>query len=95
MMWRWAEHGSAEAEITGSTLGGDDLIRRAATVISAGAHVSPAAMLYLKAGYTNARVTGSYTTGEVPERESVNLDGFRLGARAEVALSPRFSVKWR
>lgn len=86
----------AEAEITGSTLGDDDLIKVGRDLylgVRAGYVLSPAAMLYLKAGYTNARVTGSYTAGETTVRESVNLDGFRLGAGMEVALSPRFYVK--
>lgn len=61
--------------------------------VRAGYVVSPKLMAYAKAGYTNARVTSRYTSGAVTTREADNLDGFRLGAGLEYAISPRFFVK--
>lgn len=55
--------------------------------------LSPRAMIYAKAGYTNARVTSRVTTGTTTVKDSTNLDGFRAGAGVEVAISPRFYVK--
>lgn len=55
--------------------------------------LSPSAMLYAKAGYTNARVESRYTVGTTATRSGVNLDGFRLGAGVEYAMSPNMYVK--
>lgn len=40
-------------------------------------------MLYGKGGYTNAKARGSYSLGGVTERDSTNLEGYRLGAGVE------------
>ncbi|MCC2979609.1 outer membrane protein [Sphingomonas sp. IC4-52] len=61
--------------------------------VRAGYVLSPKLMAYAKAGYTNARVKTRYTSGTVTTREAENLDGFRLGAGLEYAISPRFFVK--
>lgn len=49
--------------------------------------LSPATLLYMKAGYTNARVDlgGAYSTATLDQ--SLNLDGWRLGAGVEEKLS--------
>ena len=45
--------------------------------------VSPNANMYVKAGYTNARITGEVTSGGVTERDSANGDGIRGGIGAQ------------
>lgn len=96
----------AEAEITDSTVrqretiagegGGrfrSDLGRDLYLGVRAGYVLSPAAMIYAKAGYSNARMKTSFTSGAAITREAVNLDGFRAGAGIEVKIAPRFYVK--
>ncbi len=61
--------------------------------LRAGYVVSPSAMIYAKAGYSNARVTAHYTSGTTTTKEAANLDGFRAGAGVEVAIAPRIFVK--
>jgi outer membrane immunogenic protein len=62
-----------------------------------GTAISSQALLYAKAGYTNARVESRYTTtsGNVTTqiRDDVNLDGFRVGAGLEYNLTPSAYVK--
>ena len=61
-----------------------------------GAEVSPGMLLYAKAGYTNARVATRYdgvTGGPASFRDKTDLDGVRVGAGAEYALSPNSFVK--
>jgi outer membrane immunogenic protein len=95
-----------EAEATESTIrqreaggivAGDrlrtDLGRDLYLGVRAGYVLSPSAMIYAKAGYTNARATARYISGTTSTKDSTNLDGFRAGAGVEVALSPRFYVK--
>ncbi len=58
--------------------------------------ISPQAMVYGKAGYTNARVESRYQAATSSDSELVdkaNLDGFRLGAGLEYKLSPTAFVK--
>ncbi|MEH3100178.1 outer membrane protein [Sphingomonas adhaesiva] len=58
--------------------------------------ISPLALLYAKAGYTNARVESRYNSGATGSSElvdKVNLDGFRLGAGLEYNISPSAFVK--
>ena len=64
-----------------------------------GAAVAPRVLLYAKAGYTNARmatrydgVTGS-ATNPVSYSDKSDLDGVRVGAGAEYAISPNSFVK--
>ncbi|SEJ23367.1 outer membrane immunogenic protein [Sphingomonas sp. OV641] len=61
--------------------------------VRAGYVISPKLMAYAKAGYTNARVTTRYNSATEATRDSENLDGFRLGAGLEYAISPRFFVR--
>lgn len=49
----------------------------------AGAKLTPNALIYAKAGYTNARFKGRYTDGVDALSEGSNLDGYRLGAGLE------------
>lgn len=48
--------------------------------------VSPRANLYLKAGYTNVRVTGTTTSGGIVETDSANADGIRGGIGAQFSI---------
>jgi outer membrane immunogenic protein len=57
-----------------------------------GAKVSPNAMIYAKAGYTNAKVTLDYTDGTDSFSDSDTLDGFRIGAGVEYSFG-RFSLR--
>jgi outer membrane immunogenic protein len=88
-----------EGEITDSTVRQRDVGFRSdlGRDLYLGARVgyvlSPRAMIYAKAGYTNARVTTRITTGPTTLKDSTNLDGFRAGAGVEVAINPRFYVK--
>jgi outer membrane immunogenic protein len=51
------------------------------------------AMIYAKGGYTNARINTEYSIGTTRAEEGVNLDGYRVGAGAELQLSPRMYLK--
>lgn len=58
--------------------------------------ISPVALIYGKAGYTNARVESRYQATTTAANELVdktNLDGFRLGAGLEYKLTPNTFVK--
>lgn len=63
----------------------------------AGAVVSPNLLLYAKAGYTNGRVRLDYDDGTAATTDDFsvgrNLDGIRLGAGAEYALSRNAYLK--
>lgn len=96
----------AEAELTGSStdtradgllVAGDRLTVDAGRDIYVGGRVgiavAPNALLYAKGGYTNARVETKYTTGTTVVEDGVNLDGYRLGAGAEVKIGPRTYLK--
>lgn len=48
-----------------------------------GGEVAPNVMLYAKGGYTNAKARGSYSFAGLTERDSENLEGYRLGAGVE------------
>lgn len=61
--------------------------------VRAGYVLSPRAMLYAKAGYTNARLATTYVAGTATVRDARNLDGFRLGAGVEYALSRNVYAK--
>lgn len=55
--------------------------------------VSPTTMVYGKVGYTNARLDLTRNDGVTNTGRSYNLDGFRVGAGVEKALSPRTYAK--
>lgn len=95
-----------EAEITGATTdsrsynaftAGDVLSINAGRDLyiggRVGAVISPQAMIYAKAGYTNARVNANYTAGTTTQSDHSDLDGFRLGAGMEYNLTPSTFVK--
>lgn len=59
--------------------------------VRAGVAVGPGALLYVKGGYANARVQVFNPSG-IYIGDS-HVDGFRVGAGAEIPLSKRFFVK--
>lgn len=97
----------AEAELTGSTAKVSNKPRDAAALgfgrVKAGRDlylggrvgyvVSPRAMIYAKAGYTNQRLDLTASDGTTETGNHYNLDGYRLGAGVEASLSPRTYAK--
>lgn len=96
----------AEGEISGSSsdtrsngirVPGDEFRLGAGRDLYAGARVgyviSPVALGYLKAGYTNAKFDARYTTAGVTTVNSQEVGGYRLGAGLEYAISPNTFVK--
>ncbi len=96
----------AEGEISGSSsdtrsngirVPGDQFRLSAGRDLYAGARVgyviSPVAMGYLKAGYTNAKFDARYTTAGVTTSNDQEVGGYRLGAGLEYAISPNTFVK--
>jgi outer membrane immunogenic protein len=54
------------------------------------------ALVYAKAGYTNARLKAEYDdggTGALDDSDSTNLDGVRVGAGAEMAMGTNSFIK--
>jgi outer membrane immunogenic protein len=95
-----------EAELTGSTTdtrannllaAGDELRIDAGRDIYVGGRLGflagDRAMIYAKAGYTNARINFEYATNTATFEDAVDLDGWRLGAGAELQLSPNMYLK--
>lgn len=56
----------------------------------AGVLVTPRALLYAKAGYTNARLNVVASDGTTSQRGNFKLDGYRLGAGVEYAMGSSF-----
>ena len=96
----------AEGEITGSssdtrsnnvTVPGDQFRLGAGRDLYAGARVgymiSPVALGYVKAGYTNPKFDARYTNAGVTNVNSQEVGGYRLGAGLEYAISPNTFVK--
>lgn len=96
----------AEGEISGSSsdtrsngirVPGDEFRLGAGRDLYAGARVgyaiSPVALGYVKAGYTNAKFDARYTTAGVTTVNSQEVGGYRLGAGLEYAISPNTFVK--
>ena len=96
----------AEGEITGSssdtrsnnvTVPGDQFRLGAGRDLYASARVgyiiSPVALGYVKAGYTNAKFDARYTNAGVTNVNSQEVGGYRLGAGLEYAISPNTFVK--
>jgi outer membrane immunogenic protein len=98
-----------EAELTGSTVKdgvndlfvtGDRFELRAGRDIYVGgrigAKVGKNILLYGKAGYTKARITGVYTSGATTVTDGTNEGGYRLGAGAEYGMGHMFArVEYR
>lgn len=96
----------AEAELTDSTTrarsynalaAGDRFQVEAGRDIYVGGRlgyvISPQAMIYGKAGYTNARIEARYDDPTLSIRDHANLDGFRVGAGLEYNITPSAYVK--
>ncbi|MHA6334061.1 outer membrane protein [Qipengyuania sp. CAU 1752] len=49
--------------------------------------------LYTKAGYSNAKVEGSYFDGTTTFADSTTLDGWRAGAGIEVPVGQNFAIR--
>lgn len=58
-----------------------------------GAKVASNALVYVKGGYTNARLNIRSNDGTTEYREKFDLDGWRVGAGAEVALNNNVYTK--
>ena len=92
----------AEAEVSGATTkqsfsdGVDsaslEMGRDLYAGVRAGFIPAPHFLLYVKGGYTNARLTGKVTVSGAKYSASENMDGWRLGAGAETAFK-RFRVR--
>lgn len=89
-----ASFATTKDEATGVLVTGDSLRVKAGRDLYAGARVGYAvgshALLYVKGGYTNARVDERYVAPGTPGiniSDHDNLDGWRLGAGAEVKVS--------
>lgn len=61
--------------------------------LRAGAKVTPRTLLYVKGGYTNARLNIRSNDGTTDFNEKFDLDGWRVGAGAELALSNNVYTK--
>lgn len=95
-----------EGEITGTTAKSDDngvfaagdrFRIKGGRDLYAGARlgyaISPVAMIYAKAGYTNQRIDSRYTLGTVTVRDKEDAEGYRLGAGLEYKMSGNAYVK--
>lgn len=95
-----------EGEITGATtkdsftggiVPGDELRVSAGRDLYAGARVGFAvgdrALVYAKGGYTNARFDVRYRSGSTTVEDHETVDGWRLGAGAEVKLTRKLHAK--
>ncbi|MEN2786871.1 outer membrane protein [Sphingomonas qilianensis] len=95
-----------EGELTGATTKSDDanvlaagdrFRVKAGRDLYAGARlgyaISPVAMIYAKAGYTNAQIESRYTAGVVTIRDKEDAEGYRLGAGLEYKMSGNAYVK--
>ena len=58
-----------------------------------GYKLTPATLLYAKGGYTNTRLDLTANNGTVTTDEHYTLDGYRVGAGLEQALTPRTYAK--
>ncbi|WP_375290393.1 outer membrane protein [Qipengyuania sp.] len=81
----------ATTEYCDELFGDDEVCAKAGRNITlgvrAGGMVGSNALLYVKGGYSNGRISASYEDGTDSFDEGENLDGFHLGAGAEVGLS--------
>ena len=95
-----ASDSTADRCVTGLVVAGDRTCAKAGRDLYAGgrvgALVSPATLIYAKAGYTNARITADYTTatgGPASFRLRENFDGVRVGGGVEHAVGRNAFVK--
>jgi outer membrane immunogenic protein len=61
--------------------------------VRAGVVVGNKALLYVKGGYANGRITGTYTAGGVTSKDSGNSDGWRVGTGVELPVANNFLVR--
>jgi len=73
----------------GNVEAGDDLY----VGLRAGILATPQTLLYVKGGYTNASYNILTSNGTNNTDNDIDLDGWRIGAGAEYALSPNLFVK--
>ena len=59
----------------------------------AGYKLQPTTLLYVKGGYTNARLDLTANNGTVTTGQHYTLDGYRVGAGVEQAITPRTYAK--
>ncbi|MCW2335945.1 outer membrane immunogenic protein [Sphingobium sp. B2D3A] len=91
-----AADSEVKESVTDQFVTGDELSLSAArdlyVGVRAGAKLAPNALIYAKAGYTNARLKVSYTDGVDSVSDGDNLDGYRLGAGVEYSFG-RFGIR--
>ncbi|MCW2403623.1 outer membrane immunogenic protein [Sphingobium sp. B1D7B] len=91
-----AADSEVKESVTDQFVTGDELSLSAArdlyVGVRAGAKLAPNALIYAKAGYTNARLKVSYTDGVDSISDGDNLDGYRLGAGVEYSFG-RFGIR--
>jgi outer membrane immunogenic protein len=79
-----ATESAVSQRVAGGIVAGDrlrtDLGRDLYIGVRAGYVLSPATMIYAKAGYSNARVIATYISGTTSTTDATNLDGVRAGA---------------
>ncbi len=61
--------------------------------VRAGVVVGNKALLYVKGGYANGRITGTYTAGGVTTKDSGNSDGWRVGTGVELPVGKNMLVR--
>jgi len=61
--------------------------------VRAGVVVGNKALLYVKGGYANGRITGSYTANGVTNKDSSDSDGWRVGTGVELPLANNLLVR--
>ncbi|MES2057970.1 MAG: outer membrane beta-barrel protein [Pseudomonadota bacterium] len=97
----------AEGEVTGSTSKASNNPINAAALgygrvkagrdlyagVRVGFRATPSTLIYAKGGYTNARLDLTANNGTVTTGQHFNLDGYRLGAGVEQALTAKTYAK--
>lgn len=70
--------------------------RNIAVGVRGGFQIGPAVLGYIKGGYSNGRVIGTYTDATFPadnDRVGTNLNGFHVGTGLQAAFGPNFYGK--
>jgi outer membrane immunogenic protein len=61
--------------------------------VRAGVVVGNKALLYVKGGYANGRITGTYTAGATTSKYGYNSDGWRVGTGVELPVAKNMLVR--
>lgn len=61
--------------------------------VRAGVVVGNKALLYVKGGYANGRITGTYTAGGATAKDGTNSDGWRVGTGVELNVGKNMLVR--